>query len=123
HELRPVGVEAPRERLVAHLLVALDVALDVARGQRPQLRHQKRDQAQLSDEFVGVVRHVGRAYKLDARLAAPQGTHLLEAWQRRRTYGLSPARPKRSRLGRDLGSFEMLVRGAVIAIGQRRALA
>src|SRR5439155_13022834 len=32
-QLRAVGVEAPRERLVRHLRVALDVRLDVARRQ------------------------------------------------------------------------------------------
>ena len=57
HELGTVGVEAPRERLVAHLLVPLDVPLDVARGQRPQLRHQKRDQGELANQLVGVVTH------------------------------------------------------------------
>ena len=43
-ELRPVGVETARERLVAHLLVALDVRLHVARGQQPALRHQIGDE-------------------------------------------------------------------------------
>ena len=56
-ELRAVGVEAPRERLVAHLLIALDVRLDVARGQRPPLRHQERDQRELANQLVGVVAH------------------------------------------------------------------
>ena len=56
-ELGPVGVEAAGERLVAHLLVALDVPLDVARRQRAQLGHEERDQRELADQLVGVVAH------------------------------------------------------------------
>ena len=56
-ELGTVGVETPREGLVAHLLVALDVPLDVAGGERPQLGHQERDQRELADQLVGVVAH------------------------------------------------------------------
>ena len=56
-QLGAVGVEAARERLVGHLGVALDVALDVACGERPPLRHQERDQRELPDQLVGVVRH------------------------------------------------------------------
>ena len=41
-ELGAVGVETARERLVAHLLVALDVRLDVPRRERPPLGHEKR---------------------------------------------------------------------------------
>ena len=58
-ELGAVGVEPPRERLVGHLRVALDVALHVARGQRPALRHQEGDERELTDELVGVVGHRG----------------------------------------------------------------
>ena len=57
HELGTVRVEAARERLVAHLLIALDVRLDVARCQRSPLRHQERDQRELANQFVGVVAH------------------------------------------------------------------
>ena len=46
-ELGAVGVEAPRERILVHAAVTLDVALDVQRGDRPALRHQVRDQGQL----------------------------------------------------------------------------
>ena len=63
-ELGAVGVEAPRERLVGHLRVALDVALDVARGQRSPLGHQEGDERELADELVGVVRH--RVFELTA---------------------------------------------------------
>ena len=56
-QLGAVGVEAARERLVGHLGVALDVALDVACGERPPFRHQERDQRELPDQLVGVVRH------------------------------------------------------------------
>ena len=63
-QLGAVGVEAPRERLVGHLRVALDVAFHVSRGQRPALGHQEGDERELTDELVGVVRHrVLRAYR------------------------------------------------------------
>ena len=52
-----VGVEAACERLVGHLGVALDVRLDVAGRQRPPLRHQERDQRELANQLVRVVRH------------------------------------------------------------------
>ncbi len=56
-QLGAVGVEAAGERLVAHLRVALDVRLDVARRQWPPLGHQEGDERQLADQLVGVVRH------------------------------------------------------------------
>ena len=56
-ELGAVGVEAPRERLVVHLRVALDVLLDLECGYGPPLRHQERDQRQLPDQLLGVLRH------------------------------------------------------------------
>ena len=58
-ELGAVGVEAARERLVAHLLIALDVRLDVTRRQRTAFRHQERDQRELTDQLVRVVTHSG----------------------------------------------------------------
>ena len=71
-QLGAVGVEAARERLVRHLRVPLDVALDVARRQRPPLRHQEGDQRELTDQLVGVVRH-GRpsSYRL-REMATPR---------------------------------------------------
>ena len=63
-QLGAVGVEPARERLVGHLRVALDVALDVAGGQRPALRHQEGDERELTDELVGVVRHRGSSLPL-----------------------------------------------------------
>ncbi len=65
-QLRAVRVEAPRERLVRHLLIALDVRLDVARRDRPPFRHQERDQRELADQLVGVVAHA-KASLADAR--------------------------------------------------------
>ena len=56
-QLRAVRVEAARERLVAHLRVALDAALDVASRERPPLRHQEGDERQLTDQLVRVVAH------------------------------------------------------------------
>ena len=56
-QLGAVGVEASGERLVRHLLVALDVLLDVPGGQRATLGHQEGDERELADELVGVVRH------------------------------------------------------------------
>src|SRR5207302_176325 len=56
-QLRAVGVEPPRERLVGHLRVALDVRLDVASSDRPALRHQERNERELPNQLVRVVRH------------------------------------------------------------------
>jgi hypothetical protein len=56
-QLGAVGVEAPREGLVRHLGVALDVRLHVARGQRAPLGHQEGDERELPDQLVRVVRH------------------------------------------------------------------
>ena len=56
-ELAPVRVEATREGLVRHLRVALDHGLDLAGGQGPPLRHEERDEGELPDQLVGVVRH------------------------------------------------------------------
>ena len=56
-QLGAVGVEAACERLVRHLRVPLDVALDVTSRQRSPLRHQEGDQRELTDQLVGVVRH------------------------------------------------------------------
>ena len=56
-QLGAVGVEAACERLVRHLRVPLDVALDVTSRQRPPFRHQEGDQRELTDQLVGVVRH------------------------------------------------------------------
>jgi hypothetical protein len=57
HELGAIGVEAPREGLVRHLLVALDVLLHVAGRDRTALRHQEGDERELPDQLVRVVRH------------------------------------------------------------------
>ena len=78
-QLRAVGVEPAREGLVGHLRVALDVALHVARGQRPALRHQERDQRELTDQLVGVVRHGRRAYRL-ARGRYAAASELSRCW-------------------------------------------
>ena len=56
-QLGAVRVEAAREGLVRHLLVALDVLLHVARGQGPPLGHQEGHERELADQLVGVVRH------------------------------------------------------------------
>ena len=56
-QLGAVGVEAPGERVLVHAGVALDVAPDLQRGDRPALRHQVRDQRQLADELLGVLGH------------------------------------------------------------------
>jgi len=54
-QLRAVGVETARERLVGHLRIALDAALHVTRGEWPSLRHQEGDEGELPDQLVGVV--------------------------------------------------------------------
>jgi hypothetical protein len=56
-QLGAVGVEAPRERVLVHAGVTLDVAPDLQGGHRPALRHQVRDQRQLADELLGVLGH------------------------------------------------------------------
>ena len=56
-QLRAVGIEAAREGLVRHLRVTLDVSLDVTCRERAPLRHQERDERELTDQLVGVVRH------------------------------------------------------------------
>jgi len=83
-QLGPVGIEAARERLVRHLLVALDIPLDVARRDRPPFRHQEGDERELPDQLVGVVRQD------PARLAGDACGKLAEA---------SPATPLRGRAG------------------------
>ena len=56
-ELRAVGVEAARERVLRHVRVALDVAADLRRGHRPPFCHQVGDQRKLPDELLGVLGH------------------------------------------------------------------
>ena len=70
-QLRAVGVEAPRERLVRHLGVPLDILLDVARRQRAPVRHQEGDERELPDQLVGVVRHRRASLSLAARRERP----------------------------------------------------
>ncbi len=73
-ELRPVRVEAPRERFVRHLRVALDVLLDVTGGQRAAVRHQEGDQGELTNQLVGVVRHRGPSLQSQARATPGRST-------------------------------------------------
>ena len=56
-ELGAVGVEAARERVLVHRAVALDLALDLERRHRAAVRHQERDQRELADQLLGVLRH------------------------------------------------------------------
>ena len=56
-ELGAVRVEAPRERVLVHRAVALDVAPDLQRGHRPPLRHEVGDQGELADELLRVLGH------------------------------------------------------------------
>ena len=56
-ELGAVGVEAARERVLGHVRVALDVPPDLRRRDGPPLRHQIRDQRELADQLLGVLRH------------------------------------------------------------------
>ena len=56
-ELRAIRVEAACERVLVHHAVPLDVAPDLVRGHGPTLRHQVRDQRQLADQLLGVLRH------------------------------------------------------------------
>jgi hypothetical protein len=56
-ELGAVCVEAPRERVLVHPAVALDVPADLEGRDRPALGHEVRDQRELADELLGVLRH------------------------------------------------------------------
>ena len=56
-ELGAVRVEAPREGIVVHLAVALDVLLDLERRHGPALGHQERDQRKLADQLLSVFGH------------------------------------------------------------------
>ena len=56
-ELGAIGVEAPRERVLVHAAVALHVAADLKRRDRPALGHQVGDQRQLADQLLGVLCH------------------------------------------------------------------
>jgi hypothetical protein len=62
-ELRAVGVEAAREGVLVHPAVALDVPLDVERGDRPALGHQVGDQRELADQLLGVLGHPGTNHR------------------------------------------------------------
>ena len=73
-ELRAVGVEAPREGVLVHAAVALDVALDVERGDRPALGHQVGDQGELADQLLGVLGHPGTNHRRRLRHGGPRGT-------------------------------------------------
>ena len=59
-ELRPVRIETPRERVLGHVRVALDVAPDLRGRDGTPLRHQIGDQRQLADELFGVLRQTLR---------------------------------------------------------------
>ncbi len=56
-QLGPVRVEAPREGVVVHVAIALNLALDLERRNRPPLSHQERDQRELTDQLLGVLCH------------------------------------------------------------------
>jgi hypothetical protein len=57
-ELGAVGVEPAGEGVLVHAAVALDVAPDLQRGHRATLRHEVRDERELTDELLGVLRHM-----------------------------------------------------------------
>jgi hypothetical protein len=58
-QLRAVGVEAPREGVLVHRAVALDVTADLERRDRPPLGHEIRDEGELADELLRVLGHAG----------------------------------------------------------------
>jgi hypothetical protein len=68
-QLGAVGVEAPRERVLVHHAVSLDVAPDLRCGHRPTLGHQIGDQRELTDQFLGVLCHP----RFDSRRVGPWG--------------------------------------------------
>ncbi len=102
-QLAAVGVEAARERLVGHLGIALDTALDVAGGECPPLRHQEGDERELPDQLVGVV---GQCSSLprnsNERRPAPNFDSLRttkEVWSARRRRGSGPPSARRPGAG------------------------
>ena len=56
-QLGAVRVEAPREGVVVHVAIALDLTLDLESRDRPPLSHQERDQRELSNQLLGVLCH------------------------------------------------------------------
>ena len=65
-EFGAVRIETPRERILGHVRVALDVAPDLGGGHGTSLRHQIRDQRQLTDELFGVLRQTLRHLRVRA---------------------------------------------------------
>ena len=59
-ELGPVRIKTPRERVLGHVRVALDVAADLRRRHRAALGHEIRDQRQLTDQLFRVFRQTAR---------------------------------------------------------------
>src|SRR5207244_3989957 len=78
--------------------------LHVAGRDRPPLRHEEGDERELPDQLVRVMRH--------PRRTLPRGACGTQLWK--------PV--ERAALRRCLG-FQVLVRGAVVALGERRPLA
>ena len=72
---RAIGVEAPREGVLRHVRVSLDVAADLRRRHRTPLSHQIRDQGELPDELFCVLRH--RTSNLRATTEPPATPSLL----------------------------------------------
>ncbi len=70
-QLGAVGVEAAREGVVVHVAVALDLALDLQRRDRPALRHQEGDQRELADQLLGVLCHEPRIVRAAWRAPRP----------------------------------------------------
>src|SRR5262249_35515225 len=116
-QLGPVGVEPARKRLVRHLLVALDVALDIPRSHGPPLGHQEGDEGELADQLVRVMTHeprellrIFRGVRLDFASLVARDT-------------LAPSLSEKGSSGSySRAGLEVLVRGAVVAVRQRGAL-
>ena len=96
-ELGPVGVEAPGEGVLVHPAVALDVSLDVERGDRAALGHQVGDQRELADQLLCVLGH--RRPTIDRAAARParRAPYLGELDGARVGGARSRAKPCRSR--------------------------
>jgi hypothetical protein len=75
-ELRAIGVKAPRERVLVHTAVALDVSFDVERGHWATLGHQVGDQRELADQLLGVLCHARLNHRGSVRCDAPGRTYL-----------------------------------------------
>ena len=91
-ELRAVRVEASRKRVLVHATVALDVPLDVERGDRAALGHQIGDQGELADQLLGVLGHPAKNHRRRVRRGGARAPYLRAFARAARLRRLAPGR-------------------------------